>query len=118
RNALLPSRASCHADWRRAEKMATEQGQPHDDGVVPRCLAGLAAISCRRPWLFVTGVTLSCLVCLLYTWSNLTYQTQRNDLHGQDREYFKRWQKYVAEFGDDDDMVVVVKGQNKQRLMR
>ncbi|MBI3408323.1 MAG: MMPL family transporter [Planctomycetes bacterium] len=98
--------------------MRTDQAQAHADGIVPRLLSALATLGCRRPWWFVAGIGLSCLVCLWLAATKLTYETQRNDLHGPDKEYFKRWQKYVVEFGDDDDMVVVVKGGNKEQMIQ
>lgn len=82
-----------------------------DGGLVPRCLTGIVALGCRFPWLVLTATALSCALCLWYTCAYLRYENQRNDLHGKDKAYYQRWQQYVQEFGDDDDMVVVVKGQ-------
>ena len=96
--------------------MGPEQERTHEEGIVPRLLSALAARGCRHRWWFALGIILSCLVSLFYTAKNLTYETRRNDLHARDRDYFKRWQKYVSEFGDDDDMVVIVKGQDKPRM--
>ena len=46
----------------------------------------------------------------------LKFHTQRNDLISPTKEYFQRWQQYIAEFGDDDDMVVVVEGNDRQHM--
>src|SRR5438552_217577 len=97
--------------------MRTEQEQPHEDGIIPRLLSALATLGCRHPWWFVAAIAVSCLFCLVYTSQKLTYETRRDDLHGPDKEYFKRWQKYVVEFGDDDDMVVVLKARGKPQMI-
>ena len=46
----------------------------------------------------------------------LRYHTSRNDLISARKDYQQRWQKYLAEFGDDDDMVVVVEGRDKAQM--
>ncbi|HYV36722.1 MAG TPA: MMPL family transporter, partial [Gemmataceae bacterium] len=48
--------------------------------------------------------------------TRLTFRTQRTDLVNPDKEYQQRWQKYLAEFGDDDDMVVLVQGGNREKM--
>ena len=56
---------------------------------------------------------------LVHLHLSLTYENQprHNDLHGKDKAYYQRWQQYVKEFGDDDDMVVVVQGKNKEQMI-
>jgi hypothetical protein len=48
--------------------------------------------------------------------TRLQYKTQRNDLMSPDKDYQQRWRDYLAEFGDDDDIVVVVKGQDRPKM--
>src|SRR4030081_754004 len=86
-------------------------------GLIPRVLAAVAQVGYRFPWLMLAGTALSCGLCLFYTCAHLTYENQRNDLHGKDRAYYQRWQQYVKEFGDDDDMVVVVRGQERGQMV-
>ena len=49
-------------------------------------------------------------------YTRLEYRTQRSDLINPDKDYQKRWRAYIGEFGDDDDMVVVVKGNDRPRM--
>ncbi|TMQ29440.1 MAG: hypothetical protein E6K70_25680, partial [Planctomycetota bacterium] len=42
--------------------------------------------------------------------------TQRSDLISPNKDYHKRWREYLAEFGNDDDIVVVVKGSDRKRM--
>jgi len=87
-------------------------------GLLARALAGLATGVCRRPWLVLFAVFVSCAVCGVYTWNNLAYLTHRNDLISSNKDYLKRWRQYVEEFGDDDDMVVVVRGDDRAQMQR
>lgn len=98
--------------------MRTEQPVERSAGLFPRLLASIAVLGCRRPWLALAAVVLSGAVCLAYTACRLTYQTHRNDLIAKNKDYYQRWQQYVAEFGDDDDMVVVVQGEERAAVER
>src|SRR5262245_6520344 len=95
--------------------MRTEQDF-EEPGMPATVLAGLAGFCCRHPWLVVVITLVTCGASLAYTWRNLTYQTQRSDLLNKNKDFYRRWQQYLAEFGDDDDMVVVVKGQDRARM--
>jgi hopanoid biosynthesis associated RND transporter like protein HpnN len=96
--------------------MATEQGHHEESGALPRLLAAWVACVCRRPWLVLAVSLLGVGLSLYFTCSYLQYQTQRNDLISPHKDYYKRWQQYVAEFGDDEDMVVVVRGQDREEM--
>jgi uncharacterized protein len=97
--------------------MRTEQDF-EEPGMLANVLAGLAGFCCRRPWLVVLATLLTCGISLAYTWRNLTYQTQRSDLLNKNKDFYRRWQQYLAEFGDDDDMVVVVKGRDRPQMQQ
>src|SRR5882757_3628639 len=86
-------------------------------GPIPRLVAAVAHLGSRYPWFVLLGTALSCVLCLWYTFTYLTYENQRNDLHGKDKAYYQRWQQYVKEFGDDDDMVVVVQGKERDQMV-
>lgn len=92
--------------------MRTEQAEPENaegPGWLARTLAWWVAVVCRWPRLFLAGSLLLAAVSIAFAWANLKYQTQRDDLLSPHKDFFKRWQQYVREFGEDDDMVVVVK---------
>src|SRR5437762_479204 len=91
--------------------------EPHEEaGLLPRGLAWTVRVIVRWPWTVLALTLLSCAVCGVYTWNNLTYLTHRNDLISNKKEYLKRWHQYVDEFGADDDMVVVVKGGERAKM--
>src|SRR5207244_247635 len=59
----------------------------------------------------------SCGLSLAYTGFRLTYHTHRNDLIGKHKDYYQRWKKYVQEFGEDEDLVVVVEGKSRETMV-
>jgi hopanoid biosynthesis associated RND transporter like protein HpnN len=76
----------------------------------------LVAAVCRAPW---TVLIVSVVIALVSAWgfyTRLEYRTQRSDLMNPKKDYQKRWHAYLREFGDDDDMVVVVEGSNQARM--
>src|SRR5262249_16521380 len=96
--------------------MHEEPEQRVKAGLLAHVLARAVGLICRHP-LAVLAITLvSCAVCGIYTWNNLTYLTHRNDLISNKKEYLKRWHQYVEEFGDDDDMVVVLHGDDRKKM--
>jgi hopanoid biosynthesis associated RND transporter like protein HpnN len=83
---------------------------------VPRCLVALVAAVCRFPR---TVLGVSFVLAALSVWgaaTRLQYHTSRNDLISPKKEFQQRWHKYLAEFGDDDDIVAVVKGKDRARM--
>jgi hopanoid biosynthesis associated RND transporter like protein HpnN len=70
----------------------------------------------RHPWLVIAGCLALSAACVHAAVNRLEYHTQRNDLLSADKPCQKRWQKYLDAFGDDDDMVVVVEGNDRARM--
>jgi hopanoid biosynthesis associated RND transporter like protein HpnN len=93
--------------------MATEH---EEQGILSRFLTAWVAGVCKRPWLVLVCSLLVGGLSVYFACNRLEYQTQRNDLISPTKDYYKRWQQVVAEFGDDDDMVVVLKGTNKEKM--
>jgi hopanoid biosynthesis associated RND transporter like protein HpnN len=98
-----------------AEPMRAEHDA--EAALVPRMLAGLAGCAFRYPWTTLLLTAATCAVALWFAGQRLTYEIHRNDLIGKNRDYYKRWEQYVREFGDDDDMVVVVQGGTRERMI-
>jgi hopanoid biosynthesis associated RND transporter like protein HpnN len=89
---------------------------PNGDEGVRRWLVALVSVVCRYP---LPVLILSLSLCGLSVYAAVTrlqYYTQRNDLDSPHKDYQQRWQKYLAEFGDDDDIVVVVRGTDRARM--
>jgi hopanoid biosynthesis associated RND transporter like protein HpnN len=89
-----------------------------DTKIVPRLLVGLVTVVCRHPWLVLTAALVTCALSTYASYTRLEYRTQRSDLVSPDKDYQQRWRQYLAEFGDDDDMVVVVQGADRRQMER
>lgn len=98
--------------------MHSEQDSAQPPRLARRLLTGLVGFVCRYPR---AVLTLGLLLVGLSAWgaaTRLQYHTSRNDLISPKKESQKRWQKYLAEFGDDDDIVVVVKGGPRAQMQQ
>jgi hopanoid biosynthesis associated RND transporter like protein HpnN len=85
--------------------------------LVPRCLASLAGAVCRRPGAVLVAAACLAAASAVAFATRLEFHTQRSDLINPDRDYQERWRNYLHEFGDDDDMVVVVEGGDRGRMV-
>ena len=97
--------------------MKTALAPPHEAGFVRRLLIALVRTVCRYP---VAVLALSAALCALSLYAaifHLKYHTQRSDLISPHKECQQRWHDYIKEFGDDDDIVVVVKGSERARMV-
>jgi hopanoid biosynthesis associated RND transporter like protein HpnN len=83
---------------------------------VRRLLVALVSAVCRHPTLVLALSTLAVAASAFAAGTRLQYKTQRNDLISPRKESQQRWRHYLAEFGDDDDMVVVVRGHDRRRM--
>jgi hopanoid biosynthesis associated RND transporter like protein HpnN len=96
--------------------MNPEPSHPHETAFVPRLLVGLVKQVCRRPGLVLTVSLLLAAASVYAACRHLEYHTQRTDLVSPHKDYQQRWKQYLSEFGDDDDMVVVVEGGDRDRM--
>jgi hopanoid biosynthesis associated RND transporter like protein HpnN len=81
-----------------------------------RSVAALVAWVARHPWSVILVALVLTLGAVHLAYARLEYHTQRNDLISSDKPCQQRWQKYLDTFGDDDDMVIVVEGGNRERM--
>src|SRR5580704_13004778 len=82
-----------------------------------RSVMGLVAWIARYPWVVLVTSIMLTGAAVLVAYNKLAYQTQRNDLLSADKPCQQRWQKYIDAFGDDDDMVVVIEGNNREQMI-
>ncbi|MGH7335437.1 MAG: hypothetical protein ACREKS_22380, partial [Candidatus Rokuibacteriota bacterium] len=75
---------------------------------IGRLLRRLTHLSCARPWWTVVAAVVVAGLSVLYTLSFLTFKTSPRDLLPQDRPYILRWVEYSRDFGDLDDVAIVV----------
>jgi hopanoid biosynthesis associated RND transporter like protein HpnN len=96
--------------------MMSEQAEGHEASFAQRLLVQLVAAACRRPRTVVGLALVLCALAVYLSSTHLQYRTERSDLISSHKECQQRWQQFVAEFGDDNDIVVVVKGANPRRM--
>lgn len=96
--------------------MNPEQARVPETRIVYRLLAGLVMRVAHWPWLVLAIVAGLCALSLYFACTRLDYQSQRDDLINPQKEVQQRWRQYLAEFGKDDDMVVVVQGTDRRQM--
>lgn len=96
----------------------TNLDPPESPGRLARAVAAAVGVAVRAPGLVLALGLASVLAAGWYSAARLQYRTQRNDLLSAEKECQKRWQKYLDAFGDDDDLVVVVRGDNRSRMIQ
>ena len=79
-----------------------------------RLLRRLVRLSCRRPAVTVAISLLLAVVAVVYTMQALTFKTSTRALLPQDAGFVVRYAEYAKEFGELEDIVVVVEA----RLLR
>ena len=85
--------------------------------LVQRFLCSLVTQVCFRPRLVLLISAILCGLSIFAAGTRLQYLTSRSDLISPRKDYQQRWQKYLAEFGDDDDIVAVLKGHDRPAMM-
>src|SRR5262245_21230866 len=93
------------------------EGNPlADDSTLAAPLAAVTRLVLRSPGLVVGGAMMLAVLAVLVTVNGLSFKTSRLDLLNPRSEYNQRWLAYLAEFGDRDDAVCVVRSDNLAAL--
>src|SRR5215831_10679155 len=77
-----------------------------------RALRRLVRVSCLRPRLTVLLAVLFAVVSIAYTLHALTFKTSGRDVLPQNAPYVKRYVEYAKNFGELEDIVVVVEARS------
>ena len=97
--------------------MNCEADEPHAPSHIQRLLMFLVTTACRYPKPVLGTALVACILSIYASSTRLEYRTERSDLVSPRKDYQQRWRKYLAEFGEDDDIVVVVKGADRNRWL-
>jgi hopanoid biosynthesis associated RND transporter like protein HpnN len=73
-----------------------------------RFLRRLVRLSCRRPIVTIVVSLLLAVAGIAYTLHALTFRTSGRDLLPQDAGYVVRYNQYVRDFGELEDIVIVI----------
>jgi hopanoid biosynthesis associated RND transporter like protein HpnN len=96
--------------------MKPEEAPGRAAPLVHRLLVATVELVCRFPRLILGTALTLCAISIYASSTRLEYRTQRSDLISPHKDYQQRWHKYLAEFGDDDDIVVVVQGKDSAQM--
>src|SRR5262245_59181891 len=75
-------------------------------------LRRLVRVSCARPLVTVTLSVVLAILGIAYTLSALTFQTSGRDVLPQNASYVKRYIEYARDFGELEDIVVVIEARS------
>jgi hopanoid biosynthesis associated RND transporter like protein HpnN len=93
------------------EPVRTDEARP-----ASRWLVRLVSTVLRVPGVVLAVALLLVVASAWGAATRLQYQTSRDDLISPRKDYQQRWNNYLAEFGEDDDMVVVVQGRDRASM--
>ena len=79
-----------------------------------RLLRRLVRLSCRRPWWTVLAAVLLAAVSVVYALTTLTFATSTRALLPRNQPYIERYVQYDREFGELDDLAIVVEAPSLQ----
>src|SRR5205809_724744 len=95
--------------------MAPDAADSHPNRLTRAVVSYVGCVT-RHPWIVLAACLALVGLSVDQALNHLEYHTQRNDLLSVEKECQKRWHKYLDAFGDDDDMVVVVEGTNRDEM--
>jgi len=89
------------------------------DSFLARSLAGLTVAVCRHPRWFFWPQAVLFMVCVVYAlprpYGHLDFDMNRDNLVGPDQRYHQNYLRLQKEFTQQDDVVVVVEGDNIEK---
>jgi len=86
-------------------------------GILGRVLVAWTRFCLRAPLAVIVAAVLSAVAAGVWTSQHLGYKVSRVDLLDPESEYNKLWIDYIREFGEDDDAVIVVEGESRNRVI-
>ena len=97
--------------------MPSERMPQADTSLTARPLQWLTHAVIRFPLatLLIAGVAVA--VAIWLTMTQLGFRTSRAELLNPHSDYNRRWLEYTKEFGDKEDVVVVVEGERREQIV-
>jgi hopanoid biosynthesis associated RND transporter like protein HpnN len=86
--------------------------------LLARALVAWTRLCLQAPVAVLVVALVSAVVAGGWTARSLGYKVSRVDLLDPKSDYNKLWIDYIQEFGQDDDAVVVVEGDSRERVVR
>ena len=94
------------------------EGMPRTEpSLLSRPLAWLTRLVVRYPLaVLILGVA-AAVWALAVSHSHLKFHTNRDDVLNPSSDYNRRWIQYTKEFGDEEDVVIVVEGTGREAIV-
>ena len=94
-------------------------GSPHvPTGWLGRGLVAWTRVCLRASWPVLLVALATAAVSGYWTAQKLGYKVNRTDLLDPGSEYNKLWTDYIAEFGEEEDAVIVVEGPTRAAVIK
>ncbi|NLY00357.1 MAG: MMPL family transporter [Rhodopirellula sp.] len=94
------------------------EGTPRTEpSLLARPLAAITALVVRYPVTVVALAVLATVLSLFVAGTRLGFRTSRLDLLNPNSSFNQLWIDYINEFGDRDDVVIVVEGESREAVV-
>ncbi len=94
------------------------EGMPRTEpSLLARPLAAITGLVVRYPVTVIALAILATVLSLFATATRLGFRTSRLDLLNPDSSFNQLWIDYINEFGDRDDVVIVVEGESREAVV-
>ena len=87
------------------------------ESVIGRMLVAWTRLCLKAPGTILAIALITAAAAGLLTQQHLGYKVSRVDLLDPDSDYNRLWIDYLAEFGEDDDAVIVVEGASQDEVV-
>ncbi len=96
--------------------MDAQQNPPESGSLLNPPLKWITELILQAPQATLVVCTALACLCVGIAVNGLEFKTSRLDLLSRRSEYNRRWLSYQAEFGEQDDAVIVVQGDSPQSI--
>ena len=96
--------------------MSSERKPTAESSILSRPIVAITRFCVRYPASVVVVSVAVSLLCVIAAVGNLGFKTRRVDLIDPNSGFNRLWLEYVEEFGDDDDLILVVEGENSTEV--
>lgn len=97
--------------------MAAERTPQTEQSSMARALVGIAHLAIRYPRATIAIAVFLAAVSIVFSAARMKYYTSRAALISQGSEFHQRWLEYTQEFGDQEDVVIVVEGPDRGAIV-
>ena len=97
--------------------MPSERMPQADSSLMSRPLEWLTAVVVRFPLATLLIAAVAVAASIWLTMTQLGFRTSRAELLNPKSDYNRRWLEYTKEFGDKEDVVVVVEGESREQIV-